>query len=199
MKTVHIFDIDSTIADNTQRALLLQKFCVICLTSKPAGFGQECPSCGRSTHSHIDKAALERFFAPEAVLRDVPIHKAQQFVTKLRQRGSDIHFLTGRDESLRDVTAVWLSAHFGRVDTEKLIMRPLVEAHMVASEYKELAFLRFVKEQKYALTDLFLFYEDDPHVLSMYGRHGIVVKCPEAWGCIMPEAPMFEEVPFTVA
>ncbi len=193
MKTIHIFDIDTTIADNTHRAELLKKTCIVCLSPKPVGHRAPCPACGKETRSNTDQADWDLFFDPALVIKDTPIAKALQYTNYLRSRKAELHFLTGRSEEARSVTDLWLKTKFNMQEGENLIMRPVHEDGLMASEYKERALHRLSVDKGYGRDTLFFFYEDDPHVLGMYGRHGIVVKCPEAWEFFMPDTPQEEE------
>lgn len=194
MKTVHIFDIDSTIADNSHRARLLEKICAICLSKKSDGHHAPCHTCGMETEDIIDQAAWDKFFDPVLVGQDVPIDGAQRYISRLRSLNQEIHFLTGRSEAdVRRVTQQWLRNHFNKTDQEELIMRPRHEEELKASMYKEAAFLRFRNSRSYPKDTLFYFYEDDTHIVNMYNQYGIVVKCPEAWAYLMPSVPYLTE------
>jgi hypothetical protein len=148
------------------------------------------------TISKVEQSAWDLFFDPALVMQDTCVEKALIYADKLRARNSDIHYLTGRSERHRTVTDLWLRKNFNKQANETLIMRPLAEDPLLASQFKERALRRFIVEKGYSPDTLFFFYEDDPHVLSMYGRHGIVIKCPEAWEFLIPDAPQELEKPF---
>ncbi len=187
MNTVHIFDIDTTIADNKHRANLLNRICIVCLASKGTERRAICPTCNIETESQTSQEDWDAFFDPELVIKDVPNAKALVYADKLRAKDATIHFLTGRSEPARVVTELWLKTKFNKQDSETLIMRPNEEYGLLASKYKERAWSRLCQENGYKRDTLFYFYEDDPHVINMYGSHGIVIQCPEAWDFLVPD------------
>lgn len=186
MKTVHIFDIDTTIADNTERAAILKKVCIVCLSPKPRDKRAPCLACNKVTEDQHDQASWDQFFAPELVIRDLVQPGSLEYAEVLRSRGAPIHFITGRSEEARAVTELWLRTKFNWQDGEELVLRADGENDLLASEYKERAWSALKIRLGY---DKYLpyFYEDDPHVLPMYAKHGVAVRCPEAWEFLMPE------------
>ncbi len=197
MNTVHIFDIDTTIANNTARADLLEKACLVCLSPKPRSKRAPCPTCNKLTDDETSQESWDKFFDPELVIKDIPEAKALAYANKLRAAGAPVHFLTGRSEECREVTLLWLKTKFNMQPGEELIMRSVEEDGLVASAYKERAWHRLSVEKGYGKF-LPYFYEDDPHVLGMYGRHGVVIQCPEAWDYLMPEGADGVEKAWTI-
>lgn len=187
MNTVHIFDIDTTIADNTHREQMLQKSCIVCLSPKSSVYRSPCVSCGRETQSSTAQDDWDRFFDPIEVIKDIPVAKALSYADKLRAKHAVIHFITGRSENCREVTDRWLMTKFNKQIGEELIMRPEHEGGLLASEYKERAWHRLRVAKGFGSDVLPYFYEDDLHVFNMYSRHGIVVRCPEAWEFLVPD------------
>lgn len=198
MNTIHIFDIDTTIADNTARAELLRKTCIVCLAAKPSGHRAICPACGIETRSSTAQEDWDKFFDPKLVIQDKVVAKALVYANKLRAKGVPVHFITGRGEACRDVTLQWLKENFNHSDAEMLIMRSEREDGLLASEYKDRAWRRLCASRGYKETDLFFFYEDDPHVFHTYNKHGVVVQCPEAWEYLVPEGSDEEEKAFAI-
>jgi len=196
MTTVHIFDIDTTIADNTHRAKLLEKTCVVCLGKKPHEYHESCPTCGRPTRSHVPQESWDKFFDNDLIVQDTPILKAVQYANRLRERGAIIHYVTGRDYRCREATEFWLNEYFGRRPGEDLVVRSPNQTKMSASDYKEKSLKKLIAKYGWKEDTTFIFYEDDPFVLAMYREHGIVVKCPGAWEFLMPDVPVGVEMPF---
>lgn len=195
MKTVHIFDIDSTIADNSARQALLKLTCTVCLSPKPREKSADCPTCKRQTQSSNTQEDWDMFFDPELVIKDTVCPGALEYAEKLRAAGQTVHFVTGRSEVCRPVTERWLNEKFGRLPPEQLIMRSAAQDGIPASQYKEAAWLGLQSQ----LGECFpYFYEDDPHVLPMYARYGIVVQCPEAWQYLMPAGKTSGEKSWTI-
>ena len=193
MKTVYVFDIDSTIANNDHRAALLEKRCSVCLHSPvPQGHHQPCPVCG-STVSKITQSSWDAFLDADLVAKDAPIPRAIACLERLRSMGAHITFITGRNvRKMGPVTKAWLRDHAGWDEkSETLYMRQPDEEGMTASVYKERALQRL--KDDLGEECVFIFFEDDHHVFNLYNKHGIVVKCPEAWDFICPEGARGEE------
>jgi len=182
---IHIIDIDTTIADNSHRASFLVKTCKQCLGQVPTSHRAVCQCCGSTEHT-IDQSSWDVFLDADMLAQDIPEPEAQRVVSGFVKHGVEHHYLTGRNESLREVTETWLTMHFG-FDEERsqLIMRPFDAEDVPASSYKEQAFRRLKSEVNNPESG-FIFYEDDPFVFSMYEKYGMVLKCPEAWPCVMP-------------
>jgi hypothetical protein len=192
-ETVFIFDIDSTIANTDKRARNLIRVCSVCLSSRlegevndPSGY---CVTCKQRTPGKVPQSAWDKFLDPVAMAEDKHYDKAVEFIQQLRRRGYELHFITGRNESGREVTETWLSEHVGwnAAGTEKLIMRRASMSGVPASRCKEALFLDSFRDR--ISETCFFFFEDDQHVFNMYSKYGIVIKCPEAWeqGIILPE------------
>jgi len=189
-RLVAIIDIDTTIANNDARALLLQKHCVVCGGAKPASTDKtaHCATCCMPTENKVSQTSWDTFLSPDLVSQDVPVAKAQEVIKAWRASGLEIHFITGRNESLRLVTARWLKQHFGWDHAkEDLYMRSLEEEGIPASQCKEAAFLKLKASR--GLDDcIFLFCEDDPYVFRMFSKHGMCLRCPEGWYHFCPES-----------
>ena len=189
MKTVFIFDIDGTIANGDHRANNLEHFCDMCLQPKRLSGDLCCGNCG-STAFSITQESWDTFLSDDEMLKDTPIPGAIKMLTKLRELGQEIHFLTGRyDLDSRGVTEEWLRTHAGWDPVnEKLVMRQ--HKGIPASVSKE-AQLKTLKEMLDLKDSLFIFFEDDPYVFKMFANHGIVVRCPGAWEHMMPDDTLF--------
>ena len=185
MKTVFVIDIDTSIADNTERAKLLDKECMVCLEKLGPGHRPKCPNCGSSDHK-ISQTSWDAFLKPDVMRLDTPVPKAQDAIYKMRELGMEFHFITGRNEGLRPVTEEWLQEHFGWAPArESLYMRGEENSNTAASVYKERALKSLIKER--GLQDArFIFMEDDTYVFRMYQQYGIVIRCPEGWDHWMP-------------
>lgn len=181
MKTVFIVDIDTTIANNSHRAAGLEYECLVCLSKAS---GDSCSSCG-STDTKVLQSSWDNFLDKDSMRKDKPVPKAQEVLARMRFFGMEFHFITGRNESLRTITESWLCEHFSyNASREVLKMRPIGNDD-TASVYKEHALKSLIMEQ--GLTDTtFVFFEDDPFVVRMYQKYGIVVKSPEGWEHWLP-------------
>lgn len=181
---IFIVDIDTTIANNAHRVGLLEKTCKICLGPVPPEHRASCPNCGNTT-AKITQDSWDKFLMPELVAVDAPVIEAQRVISGLKKVGIQHHYLTGRNESLRDVTEQWLANHFGfDKNSQHLEMRPTSWENVRASDFKEHKFLELRK--RLGENERYVFCEDDKHVFTMYSQYGLVLQCPEAWASLNP-------------
>lgn len=182
-RTVAIWDIDTTIANNNHRAALLTKICRKCKVEvTDHSHRSKCQACGSDKYD-TPQACWDAFLKPELLMLDTPEPDAQRVIAHMRDVGMELHFLTGRNEGLREPTEAWLKKHFNwdSHSRERVYMRYQHEKGIPASVMKEELLLKLVKEQRLNLDiDNFLFFEDDTHVFDMYCKYGIVIRCPEA-------------------
>jgi len=165
-----IIDIDVTLSDHSHREHLLNP--------GPDGV--------------VSQDQWDSFLHPKLLLLDKPLPKAQAVVKGLRKQQMDIHFLTGRNERLREVTESWLKEHFDwDRKREGLIMRGLGHANTSASVYKEHAFKKILAYSGHP--GPYVFIDDDPYVLRMFTTYGLCMKAPEIWDYFNPEAIQGEE------
>lgn len=170
--TICIVDIDTTLANNDHRAALL--------TRGPDG--------------HITRESWDEFLRTERLALDAPQKHACEVLDYMRSHNYGIVFLTGRSEMHREVTEAWLTVHMNWVRRyEPLVMRQSKHTGMSASQYKELAFKEFLDSYE-VWSSTFLFFEDDPHVLPVWQKYGLVFKCPEAWEFMNPVPPSEKEL-----
>lgn len=200
MHNIHVFDIDSTIANNDHRAALLEKTCVVCLGDKPHRLHGPCTTCGMITNSSYSQSSWDSFVAEEMVYADSVIEKALQYATKLRTYGEPVHFITGRGDDSRKATEQWLTDKFNwNRDQEQLYTRSLADEGTPASVYKEKQLTLLCNSLNVSSSDtLFYFYEDDAHVIRMYQKYGIVVQCPQAWDYLMPDVVVSQEMSWEI-
>lgn len=197
MRNVAIIDIDTTIANNDHRAVLLKRKCVDCGTEVGHEHRAVCTSCG-CEKSHAPQSSWDQFLRPDLMLLDTPQPHARDVIEFMRHLNYQIVFMTGRNEKHREVTEQWLlqngfwsdSKYWMANDSvpryyEPVIMRPAEQTNVPASVMKEEQFLSF--RQTCQFTDKFMFFEDDRHVLGTWRKYGMVYLCPEAWQFMNPE------------
>lgn len=157
---IFVLDIDETLADNRHRAHYVEK------TPKD----------------------WEGFLDPARVLQDKPLPAAQRVVAALKERGVGFVFLTGRNETLRDVTSRWLLEHFDVVaDDTNLYMRP--EGNLLKpTEYKGQQLSDIARNFGREL----IFVDDDPYMLPLYQQFGVAMQAPACWDVLMPRNPPAE-------
>lgn len=187
MKPVAIIDIDTTIANNDHRAVLLKRNCIGCKMPMGGEHRPVCSNCGGTKH-HTPQEHWDQFLQPALMLQDVPQPHALRAIQSLREARWKIIFMTGRGERLRMVTEEWLLTHMGRrlsgLDHEPVIMRPASDKGTPASQMKEQMFLN--TRATYRLDGPFFFFEDDKYVHGMFQKYGTVFMCPHAWEHINP-------------
>lgn len=186
-RTIFVFDIDSTIADNNHRAVLLMKHCKNCgaLVDGHA-HRQLCQVCGCTEH-HTPQKCWDAFLEPSLILKDSPIPDAQRLIQQLKDLKMEYIYLTGRNEGLRPATTEWLCTHFGET-SPVLWMRKLEWDNMPASQAKERLLKEYIYENRlHPDLDRFVFFEDDTHVFGMYRKYGVVVQCPEGLKYFCPQ------------
>jgi hypothetical protein len=128
------------------------------------------------------------------MLLDTVVSHAVPVLEDFRSKGVHLIFLTGRNAQYRLATEEWLKTHVGWRGgiREPLVMRPLNGANIAASIMKEKLFVEDVASKYNGVT--FLFFEDDPHVMPIWSKYGLVFKCPDAWE-LMVVKPKSEEEP----
>lgn len=180
MRPVAIIDIDTTIANNDHRAILLEKQCKTCEIPMAPAHRSACDQCGGTDH-HIPQGHWDKFLQPDLILQDGLQPHALEVIENMRAHNWRIVFLTGRNESLRDVTERWLNKNVERwPQQEPCLMRPKTDESVPASVMKERIFLDW--RDKQGLKNYpFMFFEDDKYVISMWQKYGIVFFCPAAW------------------
>lgn len=148
-----ICDIDRTISNNDHRAYLV-----------------EC-----------DEPNWDAFLEPHLVAQDLPIKLAQDGLKFLLDIGAKVTFLTGRNESLREVTAEWIKKHFNiEVNDKNLLMRSL-DDRSVPSKFKKEKLTNFI-EETVNFNDIVVCFDDDIYALNMYNELGLIAfKAPGCW------------------
>jgi predicted secreted acid phosphatase len=171
MPTVCVVDIDTTIANNDHRAVLLQ----------------------RDENGNIPQESWDAFLQPELLTLDSVQEHVVEVLNHIRGHGFRIVFLTGRNIKYFDNTSDWLRKHVGWNELlEPLLMRRLADVNVPASQCKEALFLDYIKQNNLEHST-FLFFEDDKHVMSVWRKYGLVFQCPEAWCWMNPELPSHPE------
>lgn len=186
MRPVAIIDIDTTLANNDHRAVLLEKHCVTCALPMGSAHRSICQSCGGSRY-YTPQEKWDQFLDPDLMIKDTPQPHAVSVLESMRAKNWWIVFMTGRNEKHREVTEEWLNTHMlRRPNNENLIMRPKGATNIPASVMKEQMFLEF--RNSHSLHNAsFLFFEDDRFVLATWQKYGMVFLCPQAWEYMNPE------------
>ena len=167
-----ILDIDSTIADNSHRMPKSMK--------------------GRK----LTKQQMAQLMNPVLIARDKPIANAQEALRQISSHFSRVIFVTGRQESFRELTRGWLEHHFGFIASFVLLMRP-DDNKQSASDCKIGLFDTFLKQHpSLAAVHDILFIDDDPYVLNRFASYsscGLALKAPECWPLLIHPKPKGKE------
>lgn len=189
--TIAIVDIDTTLADNAHREVLLKHICKKCDKSMEYQDHKICIHCGHDK-LWIPQEAWDAFLHPDVILKDTPVEHARDVLNHMRKTGFELHFMTGRNARLYDVTADWLTKNMDwDYRKEQLLVRRNDE-RSPASVFKRKKFLDTFGHTLQQTA--FLFFEDDPHVVQMWKEFGLVIVCPAGWASMNPTTPIHNEV-----
>jgi len=147
-----------------------------------------------------EKPDWDTFLSPELVAKDAPIEIAQKALPKILENTYYNYLVTGRNESLREVTEEWLAKHYKIGPTGQdylpLHMRPEGELS-TSTEYKERAISKILysldTNSILAKNHTVVIIDDDPHVLHSMQKFGITLKAPECWELLYHEKPSKKE------
>ncbi len=182
--TVHIFDIDNTLANNSERSKIIENDCNKCTKKK---FASYCHTCNEDTGRNHTQEAWDRFTDPSLYVMDTPFPGSQEYMEVLCSNPTNIIFyVTGRNEKGRAETEEWLKMYYPEQyysEYTKVYMRRPEQyggGHSPASQYKEDAIKWLIRKHN-LVNEKFVFYEDDGHVIPMYKKYGVVFQCPHFW------------------
>ncbi len=186
MRPIAVIDIDTTLANNDHRAILLDKHCKTCELPMGSAHRSMCSSCG-GTAFYTPQSKWDQFLDPDLMLKDTPVPHAVSVLEAMRQKNWWLVFMTGRNEKHRPATEKWLDTHMlRRPQSELVVMRPLECTSIPASIMKEKMFTDW-RDAHGLENAAFNFFEDDRHVLGMWQKYGMVFLCPQAWEYMNPE------------
>jgi len=134
-----IIDIDNTLCNSNIR---------FALATKPNG-----------------KIDWEAAHIPNNILMDDPFYPMIDLAKKYKKDGFEIILLTGRPESVREVTEEWLKKY--EIQYDQLIMRSWEDNFLKAPNYKKKMYKTYIKE------DVFCAYDDDQRIIDMWIEMGI--------------------------
>jgi hypothetical protein len=171
-------DIDGTVADNAHRITLLR--------SKEKLDTAKCNGC-RSFDPHdsmcLRPASCTNKTTPDEawaefeslIPDDAPMPRARECLETLTRDGAGIIFVTGRSESSRASTIVWLMKHGFK--WEQLLMRPVGDRRD-ATDLKKSLLRPFMR-------DLLMVIDDDVHFLDSLSFYAVTAVRPH-WDALMP-------------
>ena len=144
--------------------------------------------------SDLQPVNWKKFLNPDLVFKDPPFKNAQKAFKILRKKAYDIHFVTGRNEGLREVTCKWLKKHYKILPPKNhLHMRPEKEMS-TATEHKERVLIHKILPIQWSIPPISLvFFADDAFVLNLYSKYGLAFKAPECWDLLIHEKPKENE------
>lgn len=106
------------------------------------------------------KIDWEAAHIPNNILMDDPFYPMIDLVKQYKQNGFEVILLTGRPESVRDVTIEWLKKY--NIEYDQLIMRSWEDNFLKAPIYKKKMYETYIKE------DVFCAYDDDQRIIDMW-------------------------------
>lgn len=101
---------------------------------------------------------------PELVKEDNPNIPMIDLAKKYKKDGFKVVILTGRPESIREVTEEWLSKY--DIEYDELYMRNEKEHYIKASVFKKGIYQIYID-------DVFCAYDDDEEIIQMWNSLGI--------------------------
>ena len=102
---------------------------------------------------------------PELIKKDKPNYPMIDLAKKYKKDGFEVIILTGRPDSVEDVTKDWLETY--GVEYDQLIMRNRSSHYLKAVVYKEKAYKTLIK------SDVFCAYDDEEEIIQMWNNLGI--------------------------
>lgn len=139
----------------------------------------------RAHYVNKDIPDWQGFLQPNLVGLDTVIEGSQRGFEYLSKIATKVYFLTGRNESLREVTAKWLHDNFkvNKLKHVRLIMRPLND-NRLPTTYKDEALVK-IKAHSPRVT---IAIDDDKFMMKVYRDHGfIALHAPECWKTMFPD------------
>jgi hypothetical protein len=120
---------------------------------------------------------LKEFLDPEDVKKDKVIRGAQN-INKIAEICGKLVILTGRNERSREDTRKWLQENLDICEDVPLIMRS-DDDFSSPTECKENLFIQHILNKNPNTN--FIFLDDDPKILQVFFKYGIILKAPEVW------------------
>ena len=102
---------------------------------------------------------------PELIEKDKPNFPMIDLAYSYKSRGVEVILLTGRPESVREATELWLTQY--HIEYDQLIMRNRSSHYLKAVVYKEKAYKTLIK------SDVFCAYDDEEEIIQMWNNLGI--------------------------
>ncbi len=102
---------------------------------------------------------------PELIEKDKPNFPMIDLAYSYKSRGVEVILLTGRPESIREATKLWLTQY--HVEYDKLIMRSWEDNFLKAPIFKKKMYETYIKDK------VFCAYDDDEEIIQMWNQLGI--------------------------
>ena len=101
----------------------------------------------------------------DLIEKDKPNFPMIDLAYSYKSRGVEVILLTGRPESVREATELWLAQY--HIEYDQLIMRNRSSHYLKAVVYKEKAYKTIIK------SDVFCAYDDEEEIIQMWNSLGI--------------------------
>lgn len=162
---IYLIDLDGTCADNSHRRGIVE----------------------------TDMPDWDAFLAPDLVAKDLPIESARDAIRRIEAHYGRIFYLTGRRDTLRDVTQDWIADH-GFSCPEAILMREGND--MRGSTAVKTDHVDRLRAYATGFRPQIVCIDDDYRVLAAMAKIGVLaLKAPECWPWIYPEGPTDDPTP----
>ena len=101
----------------------------------------------------------------ELIEKDKPNYPMIDLAYSYKSRGVEVILLTGRPDSAREATELWLAQY--HIEYDQLIMRNRSSHYLKAVVYKEKVYKTIIK------SDVFCAYDDEEEIIQMWNSLGI--------------------------
>ena len=163
MSVIFVVDIDGTVCDSRER-----------MEEIIGKYGEE---------EDWTQQTIDEFLTPGKLMMDKVMPGAEKLFDLAKLCRASIVFLTGRNECARQLTRKWLSEKLNAPDEIPLIMRPLHWKNGHTADCKEELFRLKVLANHPDST--FIFFDDHEDTAQKYAKHGLVLRSPACWECIV--------------
>ena len=102
---------------------------------------------------------------PTLIEKDKPFYPMIDLTKQYKQNGFEVIILTGRPDSVENVTEDWLKKY--EIEYDQLIMRNRSSHFLKAPIYKKKVYETIIK------SDVFCAYDDDEDIIQMWNSLGI--------------------------
>lgn len=129
----------------------------------------------------------DAYYSPEQVIKDAPMEGTKEAVARLLNQRHTVVILTERGEPMRDVTTRWLFDTYALDIPERHLLMRTGGNMLTSAEYKREQVSQFVLSLEGKNPGI-LVIESDSAAWDSMANFGVVLKAPECWGALFPQA-----------